>query len=65
MRLKKLRKILGDNIYYMVGIDGDYAGNYTRKQLKQFNDLYVISIWTLTDRPGAVCLDLITEDKRG
>lgn len=50
-------------IYYMVGIDGDYAGNYTRKQLKQFNDLYVISIWTLNDRPGAVCLDLITEDK--
>lgn len=63
MRLKKIKKILGDNIYYMVGINGDYVGNYSWSQLKQFDDLYIISIWALRDRPGAVCLDLITEDK--
>ena len=62
MKLKKVRRILGDNVAYMVGIDGDYIGNYTRKGLKQYDDLQIISIWALKDRPGCVCLDLI--DKR-
>lgn len=43
----------------MVGIDGDYVGNYTRDGLKQFNDLTLISIWALEERPGVICLDLI------
>lgn len=64
MRVKKLRKILGDNIYYMVGINGDFVGNFTRERLKQFDDLYIISIWALNNMPGAVCLDLVTADKR-
>ena len=63
MRLKKIKKILGDNIYYMVGVNGDYVGHYSWSQLKQFDDLYIISIWALRDRPGAVCLDLITEER--
>ena len=62
MKFKKIRKILGNHIYYMVGVDGDYVGNYTRDQLKQFNKLYIKSIWALTDRSGCVCLDLITEN---
>ena len=59
MRLKKVRKILGKSLTFMVGIDGDYVGNYTRDGLKQFNDLTLISIWALKDRPGVLCLDLI------
>ena len=59
MRLKKVRKILGKSLIFMVGIDGDYAGNFNRKQLKEFDDLTIISIWALEDRPGVICLDLI------
>lgn len=59
MRLKKVRKILGRNLVFMVGIDGDYVGNYNRDGLKQFNELTIISIWALDDRPRVICLDLI------
>ena len=59
MRLKKVRKILGNRLIFMVGIDGDYVGNYNRDGLKRFNDLTIISIWALEDRPGVICLDLI------
>lgn len=62
MKLKKVRKILGNNVIYMVGVDGDYVGNYTRKALKQYDDLQIVSIWCIKDRAGCVCLDLI--DKR-
>lgn len=62
MRLKKVRKILGESITFLVGIDGDYVGTYTRDELKQFDDLTLISIWALNERPGEICLDLI--DKR-
>ena len=59
MRLKKVRKILGKSLNFMVGIDGDFVGTYTRDELKQFNDLELIAIWALNERPGAICLDLI------
>lgn len=59
MRLKKVRKILGKSLIFMVGVDGDYVGNYNRDGLKQFDDLKLISIWALEDRPGIICLDLI------
>lgn len=63
MRLKKVRKILGKDLTFMVGIDGDYVGNYSRDRLKQFDDLTLISIWALNDRPGVICLDLIDRRK--
>lgn len=59
MRLKKIRKILGEELTFMVGINGDYVGNYTRDKLKQFDDLTLISIWAINDRPCVICLDLI------
>lgn len=59
MRLKKVRKILGESLTFMVGIDGDYVGNYCQDELKQFNDFTLIGIWALNERPGVICLDLI------
>ena len=62
MKLKNVRKILSSYTTYMVGINGDYIGNFTRKQLKQYDELEIITIWTIKDRSGCICLDLI--DKR-
>lgn len=58
----KIMRVLSDEAVYMVGVNGDYIGKYSKKQLKEFKGLYLISIWVLEDRPGCICLDLVTED---
>ena len=62
MRFKKVRKILSNNIYYLDGIDGDFMGNFTKEQLKKYNNLYIKCIWTIPEKPRCICLDLVSKE---
>lgn len=61
MKVKKLRKVLSERFVYRIGVNGDYMGMYTQKDMQKFDDLKVKCVWTFGN--GDICLDLVTKRK--